>query len=180
MWYISLADANLYLGTSWQDNLVTDAIDIASGIVDSICYTSFNYNETTEKHKYNGSWPYYLARPIASLLELNGVSIASYTDGNEYIKNGSRIEFDSTILIQEDKRGMISIKYQWGYQTIPQAIQDATRIVLSSVWNAKNAEGISNWTQWDLSIAYNAVAEQTSIAKVKKLLWKYILPRVVS
>lgn len=180
MWYISLSDANLYLGVIWQDTLVTDAIDIASGIVDSICFTDFVYAQTTEKHKYNWSWPYYLRKPITSLLELNGVNISTYTDGTEYIKNGTRIEFDSTILIQEDNRGMISIKYHWGYQTIPQAIQDATRIVLSSVWNAKNAEGISSWTQWDLSIAYNSIAEKTTDAKIKKLLWKYILPKVVS
>lgn len=180
MWYISLADANLYLGISGQDNLVTDAIDIASGIVDSICYTSFTYAQTTDKLRYNGTWPYYLTRPIASLLELNGTNIASYNDGDEYIQKGSRIEFDSSILIQDDKRGMISIKYHWGYQNIPQEIQDATRIILSTVWNSKNTEWIANWTQWDLSIAYNWVAEQATYAKVKKLLWKYILPRVVS
>ena len=180
MWYISLSDANLYLWTSGQDALVQDAIEMASGIVDSICYTSFTYAQTTDTFKYNGSWPYYLTRVVASLLELNWTNISSYTNGNEYILKWTRIEFDSTILIQEDKRGMISIKYNGWYQTIPQAIQDATRIILSTVWNSKNSEWIANWTQWDLSIAYNSVAEQSTQSKVKKLLWKYILPRVFS
>lgn len=181
MWYISTAEANTYLWTSWQDTLVGVIIEIATNLVNRICWveTFTSWTMTNESYDYNWVWPYYFTRvPVNSITHINWTS-TTLVEWTDYILRWQRVEFAPNISFNWDTIwNKVKFTYTYWYANIPNDIKDATRILVSELWRKKDSEGISSRTQWDLSVTFNSVAEKETERKVKSLLAKYILPRV--
>lgn len=189
--YISTAEANTYLETSWEDSIMAVLVDQASHLVDRFCgyantssWFAFSaWTVTAERHSYNGLWPYYFKYPsINSITTIMG-TVVSYTEWTDYIVRGRRVEFSSliTLPIHNTTFNYITFTYTKGFETIPDDIKDACYIIVSWLYNARKSVGIGQFTQGDLSISYlGKILDDERYNTVKMLLSKYKTVNVIS
>lgn len=189
--YISTAEANTYLETSWEDSIVAVLVDQASHLVDRFCgyantssWFAFSaWTITAERHPYNGLWPYYFKYPSINSITTIMSTAVSYTEWTDYIVRGRRVEFSSLITLPNYNTTFnhITFTYTKGFETIPDDIKDACYIIVSWLYNARKSVGIGQFTQGDLSISYlGKILDDERYNTVKMLLSKYKTVNVIS
>ena len=186
MWYITTAEANDYLQTSWQDSIIAIFINQATELIDRFCERTFASATPTERYNYIWNGPYYLksvprwANPITHIYW----SSVSYIEWVDYIITWNKLEFKSSIVLSYNTDfNYITFTYTSWYTTIPDWIKDACYIITASLYNLWKAWGTSQFTQGDLSISFNAQlfgGNNEQYNNVKMLLSKYKSVNVIS
>lgn len=191
MWYISTAEANTYLETSWEDSNVAVLVDQASHMIDRFCWypntaSLFAFTAwtiTAERHVYNWLWPYYLKYPSINSVTTIMSTAVSYTEWTDYIVIGRRLEFSSLITLPNYNTtfNYITFTYTKGYATIPDDIKDACYIIVAWLYNLRKSVWLNQFTQWDLSIGISwKILDEERYNTVKMLLSKYKTVNVLS
>ncbi len=189
MWYITTAEANTYLETSWEDVNIATIIDQASKMIDQYCWRSFAEVEITwERHKYNYNWPYYLkqspkkdwlAHPERPILKINWVA-SIYVEWIDYIMTWRRILFASNITIDYDETfNIVTFDYKSWLDDMSQ-IKDACFMIVSWLYNSKKTVWLTQLTQWDISTTFSQILSSEQYHNIKLLLSKYKTLNVVS
>lgn len=155
--YVTIDEVNSYLETDLDETLATSYIEQAESILHSLCHVArFDYHEVTdERHDYKGNGPYYLKEKPVGITEVNGTAV-SYTEGDDYLLRGRKIEFASNITIQEKntKWSFVEFSYNAWYQQIPSDIINAVLILVGWIRTKAKWLWLSSYTQWDISITY--------------------------
>lgn len=152
MAYVTTTEINTFLGTSWEDSLLTLLRDMVESFLHSeLRITSFEEQSYTEYHEARDD--FYIVK------ELNPTILTSINDvaASNYLFEGRLLRIKDSYTC--DSWGRIKLIYTAGYATVP---QDVKTLVLYMVWGAYNARkgiGIKEWTQGQLSVTYSSQQE---------------------
>lgn len=177
--YITVPDAQNYLDISWDDDLLSELIVLAEGMIDKYL-DGYDFNATTissERHDFNGSWPYYFDYTPTAITYAGSTSV-SWTEGTNYVQDGRRVMFATTIdmwLYDNDDFGFIEFTYTKS-NVIPENVRMAMYQLVGSMYTKRKVTWVTQFTQGDLSVSYGDWgfwAKESDMANVKNLLWPF-------
>lgn len=173
--YVTLSEIKTYLW-DWQmsDANAQYLYDSATNILHTACRVdTFEAVEKTENVKYSYDNIYYLRCNVRSIVSIGWVAVTS----DDYFLNWRRVTTD--ISYSSDKRGNVAIVYNAWYDPLPWDIKACVLSLCGYVQTHGKAQGISSYTQGDISITYNTQdSDQMSI--LKGIVSKYWFVEVYS
>jgi len=174
--YLTLNDAKNVLEVTNEDNLLTELIVLAEGVIDKYLWdTDFNAKViTNERHSSNGTWPYYLDYVPIVFTHAGGTGV-TWAEWTDYIQNDRQIIFASTIPLGNygnDTFDVIEFTYTKS-NDIPSNIRVAMLQLVSELYNQRRMAGVKNFSQGDLSITFGDGgfwASKDKMTHIKSLL----------
>lgn len=182
--YITLAEAKAYWVT-WTDAQITEYINISESILNSMIWVdTLSKAPTTELHAQSMDWHYYLYKMPSiwdCVTHFGWTDTTEMTRDDDYILRARRLTFYD-LTPTANKFWMVKITYNTWYDTIPNDIKQAMYLLVSWAKAKAKSEGISNYSQGDVSMTYTAENFWTTgkaKTRLDKLVNKYILVDVI-
>ena len=167
MAYITVTEANEFMGTSWEDTLVTSLISYSESLLNTkLNVTTLESVPHDEEHKYNGAGPYYVK-------ELNPTVL---TTVDNLVITGTYKFFWRKLLLEYSPTpvdivwNMITLQYTAWYVTIPEDIKTVMLMLVSWVYNKRKSVGIKSFEQGEVSVTYNTQEEVSSFQDMYNLV----------
>lgn len=160
MAYVTTESVNVYLGTSGEDPLIASLIASAESIFNHMINSNGLSQATfTEKYRYPLGWfhseniwrVFYLdnINPTA-LTSVDGVALSSW----DYYLEGRKLTLKTAVSYQQTFPHLNTIIYTAGYATTPDDVKQAIKMMVWFMYQSKNANGLSSFTQDQLTVNY--------------------------
>lgn len=160
MAYVTTEAVNLYLGTCGEDPLIASFIASAESIFNHLINSSGLGTATyTEKYRYplggfhsENIWRVFYLDNInpTALTSVDGVAVSSW----DYYLEGRKLTLKNSVSYQQTFPHLNTIIYTAGYATIPDDVKQAIKMAVGTLYNTKNANGLSSFQQDQLSVNY--------------------------
>lgn len=160
MAYVTTESVNVYLGTSGEDPLIASLIASAESLFNHLINSNGISQATfTEKYRYplggfhsENMWRVFYLDNInpTSVTEVDGVAISS---GNYYLE-WRKLTLKTAVSYQQTFPHLNTIKYVAGYATIPDDVKLAIKMMVGFLYQSKNANWISSFTQDQLTVNF--------------------------
>lgn len=174
--YVTTTEVNTFLGTSWEDSLITLLWDMVESFLHtSLRITSFSTATYNEFHE--ATFPLNLnEKHFYILKELNPTVLTAINDINvssdDYLLEGRMLNLDTTYTVDDWNR--VKFTYTAWFSTIPQDVKSMVLYGISGLYNARKGVGIKSFTQGQLTVSYNSQAEVDMFSSMyKSLMEKY-------
>lgn len=177
MAYISTAEANTYLGTSWEDTLISVLITSAEIILNNLLWTNDLTQAThTEKIQYPWyTWNYWLNYwRVFWLNNINPTSITSIdwvnvTNNVDYILEWRKVILKTALTYQNTFPYKNTIIYVAWFSPIPNDIKQGMYMLVWALYNQRKAEWITRFKQAQLEVEYKPTTSLDNILDPKDM-----------
>lgn len=160
MAYVTTEAVNLYLGTCGEDPLIASFIASAESIFNHLINSSGLSTATyTEKYRYplggfhsENIWRVFYLDNInpTALTSVDGTAVSSW----DYYLEGRKLTLKNSVSYQQTFPHLNTIIYTAGYATIPDDVKQAIKMMVWFMYNSKNANWLSSFTQDQLEVTY--------------------------
>jgi len=161
--YITLAEANNYLGTSWEDTLIDSIILSAESILNNLLkvatITQATYTENIKFPAYTGAGytsygkSFYLSNiNPTSITSIDGISV--WVLNTDYTIAGRKITLKLPMQTNPVFPFTNTVIYTAWFATAPNDIKHAMYILTSWLYNTRKTEWIKRFKQSLLEIEY--------------------------
>ena len=194
MSYVSTADINAYLGTSWEDTLIATLNTSAEIILNNLIWTTWLASwDITEKIAYptlrNDFW-YFIGQIVylswihpTVIKTVDGVSLTSW----DYEITGQKVFLKTALTLQTVFPYKNTIVYTAWYSTIPADIKQAIYLIVGAMYNTKNTQWLNSFSQGELSVNIDnsqgimkSIMEPNSFSMLSSIINKYKIPLILS
>ena len=191
--YITIAEANTYIGTSGEDAVIATLIDWAEALFDTMIgsETGLLTSEKTEVHPVNyRSFPgkiFWLKTWNPTVITTVN-SVAVWTVNVNYTIDGTRLELKDAQPIPTTFPYRFTVVYTSGYadiSEIPKDIKTCIKQLVSGYYKKKDAEWISSFRQDLLQVNFSSdnildtIADPEQKSAIKAVINKYTVPQVI-
>lgn len=170
MSYITEADVNTFLGTSWETTLIDMLISMAESALNTeLRIDGLSVDDYTEYYEVN-DFGFFVLKQIQpnSVTSINDVAVSS----SDYLLEGRKLTL--SVNYTADKWNRIKIIYNAGYATTPQDVKTMMLHMVSWLYNARKWVGIKSFTQWQLSVSFSSQTELDTFSMMyKAIISKY-------
>ena len=160
--YITTAEANTYLGISWEDNLIELLNWMVTSKINNYLdvTTLYDGTYTDEEYDLNDKNIYYLK-------EINPTSITEINWNTPWTHrlDGRRLELLEYPDDTETDFYKVKITYNAGYTEIPWDVKSVAFSLLWLFYNSRKSSWINEFKQWQISVKYWGVTDYEEIEK---------------
>ena len=160
--YVTVAEANNYLGLSCDDSTMSALIDGAESMVDNYVGADLSENATwSEEHSYPAN-TWQMSLKYGREIYLDGINphgtlkIDSATiSTSDYRFFGQKLVLKNAVTLNQTFPYMNKYEFTSGFATIPNDVKQACFIIVGELHTTKTAGGISSFRQDMLSVNYS-------------------------
>jgi len=153
--YVSEAELNTILGTSGETALLTELNELATAYINNFLRITTLAKKTAQEEiqDYNGTNEYFTKELNPSdLVEVNGATVVGVVD-----ITWRKITFQHTPINTDTIFNKITLKYTYGYETIPDDIKWVVYWIVGYLYNWRKTAGIKSFTQWQITVTKDDV-----------------------
>jgi len=160
MAYVTTESVNVYLGTSGEDPLIASLIASSESLFNHLINSSGLSQATfTEKYRYplggfqsENIWRVFYLDNInpTALTSVDWIAVSSW----DYYLEGRKLTLKNSVSYQQTFPHLNTIIYTAGYATIPDDVKQAIKMMVGFLYQSKNANWISSFTQDQLTVNF--------------------------
>lgn len=167
MAYVTTEAVNLYLGTCNEDPLIASLIASAESLFNHLVNSSSGLSQTTYTEKYRYPLGGFTSENIWRVFFLDNINPTALTSVDwttvsswDYYLEGRKLTLKTAVSYQQTFPHLNTIVYTAGYATIPEDIKQAIKMIVGFMYNSKNANGLTSFTQDQLEVNYGGNQNQ--------------------
>lgn len=185
MAYVTTESVNVYLGTSGEDPLIASLIASAESLFNHLINSSgLSQTTFTEKYRYplggfqsENMWRVFYLDNInpTALTSVDWIAVSSW----DYYLEGRKLTLKNSVSYQQTFPHLNTIIYTAGYATIPDDVKLAIKMMVGFLYQSKNANWISSFTQDQLEVNFwwktqSGIETMLSTDSILSwIIWKY-------
>jgi len=177
--YVTEAELNTYLWTSWEDTLLAVLNGIATAYINNFLRVTTLNAQTTYQETQDYTWKieYFLSELNPSNLTLVNWNAVVWQTNIE----GRKLTFQFAPINTDTVFNKITFTYNYGFATIPDAIKGVVYDIVSYLYNSRKTSWIKSFTQWQISITYEDTEAIKGILEGANWVWlkKYIKNTII-
>jgi hypothetical protein len=193
MSYLSTADINAYLWTSWEDTLIATLNKSAEIIFNNLIWSDWLSSwDVTEKFSYptiaDNNWFFighilYLKNINPTVIkEVDWVAVTSW----EYEITWQKVFLKNALSFQSAFPYKNSILYTAWFSTIPDDVKQAIYMIVGALYNTRTSQWLDNFRQDLLAVTYSktwtleSIIDPNSFSLLSSIVNKYKVPLILS
>ena len=181
--YVTTAELNTFLWTSWEDALVASIGSTSEAMLNSLLSVN-TLDETvyTEQVRYKGVWPYYLENINPTVVSsIWGISLSA----SDYRMDWRRLVLSPDVNLTAPSvfPYLLDIVYTAWFardpDVLPEEIKYAVKIIAKELYVKKDSAWITEFREKDLTVKYSQDTKSLFASNTEgysilgSIVWKY-------